>query len=568
MKYALLFILNFTIQFVSFAQWDKNTTPTYEELIAIYKKWDAEHKEIQLFEMGESDADFPLYLCVINGDKDSLSTFKKAQNNTTILINNAIHPGEPDGVNACLLYVENWIKAGKPIKNMPVLAIIPAYNVGGMLNRSSSSRANQEGPENYGFRGNNQNLDLNRDFIKMDSKNAKTFVKIYQALDPDVFVDTHVSNGADYQYTFTLITSLRERLTKSMYNLTYKQFLPDMTKNMKQKSWDWAPYVETKSETPESGIVAFNDLPRYASGYGSLFHALSVTVETHMLKPFPQRVKATYDFIEYLVSYTSTNAKDIEKQKLASIQESVTRDYFKFNYSLVEKADSILFKGFEFSYIPSEVTGLDRLKYDRTKPFTKYVPYYKTHQAKDSIKIPMYYFVQGSEVEIIERLKANGVQLYEVDDDFLSKEMKQLKINQFKSPNRPYEGHFPHNSTVSTEVPYSGDFLKGTVIISTGQKRRDFIISVLEPECEDSYFTWNFMDSYVQQKEYFSPYVFEDKAAELLKNNPELNKEFKQKQVNDPEFAKDDWAQLLWIYQHSPYFEEETFNRLPIFKVY
>lgn len=568
MKTLFLFLSLVFIPEILFSQWDKNTTPTYQELIAIYQKWDAEHEEIQLFNMGESDADFPIYLCVINGDKDSISTFKKAQNNTTILINNAIHPGEPDGVNACLLYIENWIKAGKSVKNMPVLAIIPAYNVGGMLNRSSSSRANQEGPENYGFRGNNQNLDLNRDFIKMDSKNAKTFVKIYQSLDPDVFVDTHVSNGADYQYTFTLITSLRERLTKSMYNLTYKQFLPDMTKNMKRKSWDWAPYVETKGETPESGIVAFNDLPRYASGYGSLFHALSVTVETHMLKSFPQRVKATYDFIEYLISYTSKNAKDIEKLKLASIKESLTKNYFNFNYSLVEKADSLLFKGYEFSYIPSEVTGLDRLKYDRTKPFTKNIPYYKTYQANDSIEIPMYYLIQGSEVEIIERLKANGVQLYEIDNDFLSKELKQLKITQFKSPNRPYEGHFPHNSTKSTEVPFTGEFLKGSVIVSTGQKRRDFIISVLEPECEDSYFTWNFMDSYVQQKEYFSPYVFEDKAAELLKNNPSLSKEFKEKQVADPEFAKDDWAQLLWIYQHSPYFEEETFNRLPIFKVY
>lgn len=568
MKTLFLFLSLVFIPEVLISQWDKNTTPTYKELISIYQKWDAEHDEIQLFEMGESDADLPIYLCVINGGKDSLSTFKKAQNNTTILINNAIHPGEPDGVNACLLYIENWIKSGKPTINMPVLAIIPAYNIGGMLNRSSSSRANQEGPENYGFRGNNQNLDLNRDFIKMDSKNAETFVKIYQALDPDVFVDTHVSNGADYQYTFTLITSLRERLTNSMYNLTYKQFLPDMTKNMKKKSWDWAPYVETKGETPESGIVAFNDLPRYASGYGSLFHALSLTVETHMLKPFPQRVKATYDFIEYLVNYTSKNAKDIEKLKLASIQESLSKTYFKYNYSLVEKADSIQFKGFEYSYIPSEVTGLDRLKYDQTKPFTKNIPYYKTHRAKDSIEIPMYYFVQGSEVEIIERLKANGVQLYEVGNDFLSKEMKQLKITQYKSPNRPYEGHFPHNSTQSSEVNFTGQFLKGTVIISTGQKRRDFIISVLEPEYEDSYFTWNFMDSYVQQKEYFSPYVFEDKAAELLKNNPSLNKEFKEKQTTDLEFAKDEWSQLLWIYQRSPYFEEETFNRLPIFKVY
>ncbi len=569
MKFTfLIFIFSFCVPFYSTCQWNQNETPTYEELISIYKKWDRENVEIQLFEMGESDSDFPIYLCVLNAGTDSISTFNKAKTGTTLLINNAIHPGEPDGVNACLLLIQSWIENGKPTAQMPLVAIIPAYNVGGMMNRSTSSRANQEGPNEYGFRGNNQNLDLNRDFIKMDSKNAKTFVEIYHALDPDVFVDTHVSNGADYQYTFTLITSLRERLAKSMYKLTYEQFLPDMTKNMKKKGWDWAPYVETKDETPESGIIAFNDLPRYASGFGSLFHALSFTVETHMLKPFPQRVKATQDFLEYLVNYTFKNALEIEKAKMLSIEESLENSHYYYNFKLEEKADSIEFLGYEHSYIPSLVTGQNRLKYDREKPFKKHIPFFKSYVSTNSLTIPLFYLVNGSENEIIDRLKTNGVEMQTYEQFIDGVDYKQLKIEEFKSPNRPYEGHFPHTSTVSSEKPFEGKLVKGSVLISTQQAKRNFIVSVLEPTCEDSYFTWNFLDSYIQQKEYFSPYVFEDKAAEILKNNKDLNDLFQAKRIADAEFAKDDWAQLLWIYQRSVYFEEGTFNSLPIYKIY
>ena len=177
-----------SVCFLSFSQYDGNTSPTYPELIKYYQDMAAKHKEIELYAMGESDYGLPIYLCVINGAGDSLKTFEKAKKETTVLINNAIHPGEPDGVNACILWIEEWIKQGKKLDHLPVLAIIPAYNVGGMMNRSSSSRANQEGPEEYGFRGNAQNLDLNRDFIKMDSKNMETFASIYQGLNPDFFL--------------------------------------------------------------------------------------------------------------------------------------------------------------------------------------------------------------------------------------------------------------------------------------------------------------------------------------------------------------------------------------------
>lgn len=549
-----------------FSQWSENTSPTYPELIDHLKKLDKQHKEVELYAMGQSDYGLPIYVCIVNGAQDSLRTFEKARNETTILINNAIHAGEPDGINACLIWLDNWIKSGKKTKGLPVVSFIPAYNVGGMMNRSTNSRANQNGPEEYGFRGNAQNLDLNRDFIKMDSENAFTFATLYHALDPDVFVDTHVSNGADYQYTLTYISSMKERLAPSIGNLTYNELIPVLTEKLKSKNWDLFPYVELMKETPEDGIHMFNDLPRYAMGYASLFDALSFTVETHMLKAFPQRVRSTHDFIAELIIWMVDNKSNIEKSRTEAREYWKQQDYFYFKHTLTDKKDSILFKGFEHSYPLSPVTGLPRLKYHQDRPYEKYIPFYQTYAANDSIKVPQY-IVLGSQTNgILERLNGNHIEYSLLKKDTVI-EISRERVRNFKSAGKPYEGHFYHSEILSDYEQIAVQFKKGDLLIPLDQKGRNFILSTLVSRAEDSYFRWNFFDSYLQQKEYFSPYVFEEKAVEILNQKPWLKEELEVLKAGSQQFRESQWDQLFFIYKNSDLFEE-TYNLLPIFMKY
>lgn len=549
--------------FSSHSQWTENQSPSYPELITYLEKLDAQHKEIELYAMGPSEYGLPIYLCIINGAQDSTKTMAKACKETTILINNAIHAGEPDGINACLIWLDNWIKGGKKTKNLPVIALIPAYNVGGMMHRGTSSRANQNGPEEYGFRGNAQNLDLNRDFIKMDSRNAFTFAKIYHALNPDVFIDTHVSNGADYQYTLTYIASMRERMAPGLGTLLYESMIPALTSKLKDKKWDLFPYVELVGETPEKGIHAFNDLPRYAMGYAALFDALSFTIETHMLKPFPERVKATHDMIDEVIQWTDKNRMSIEDERSQAANYWREQTQFKFNYSLTEEKDSIRFKGFEHSYPLSEITGLSRLKYHQDRPFEQFIPHYKTYEAKDSAFIPTAFIVGAQCRDIIDRLDANGIQYSVFQKDTLI-QLGQERVVSFKSLTRPYEGHFYH-SEVTTEVEKAVvEFKAGDVVVRLNQPGRNYLLSTLTPQAEDSYFRWNFMDSYMQQKEYFSSYVFEDRALEILAENPWLKKELETLKAASKEFRESQNDQLYFIYKNSAYFEDHL-NVLPIF---
>ena len=561
--YLLLFAIIFSNVY-SQEKWRGNTTPTYSELINHLKKISSLHSEVELYNMGPSDYGLPIYLCIVNGAKDSTNTFKKAREETTILFNNAIHPGEPDGINACLIWLDELLNNNKSIKNFPVVAFIPAYNIAGMLNRSSNSRANQNGPNEYGFRGNAQNLDLNRDFIKMDSENSFTFAKIFQALDPDVFVDNHVSNGADYQYVLTYISSLRERMAPSLNSIIYDNLLPNLTNAIKENhKIDLFPYVYLKGKTPNEGIVSFNDLPRYAMGYASLFHSLSFTVETHMLKPFPERVEATLAFMEELINWTLLNKVLIEIARVEARKFVTEAPYLKYNYVTSSKRDSIIFKGYQHSFPIHKVTGLSRLMYDTNKPYIKYVPFYNSSVANDSVQLPKFYYITAQEKDVVERLLANKVKMTKMLQDTIMN-LGVYKVVDFAASKKPYEGHYKLKNVKVQRNQEPVQLKKGDYVLNSNQDAALFIHSVLQPELEDAYLTWNFFDSYLQQKEYFSSYVFIDKIEEILNNDIELKRQYELKKKEDKSFASSEWDQLYFIYKRSKYFEK-SYNRLPIY---
>jgi len=177
-------------------------TATYLQTIDFYIQLAKEFPEINMQTIGETDSGHPLHIVTFNFDSEF--NFRKiGEEKIVMLINNGIHPGESDGIDATMLLFRDLATGKKVAPKNTVLVTIPIYNVGGALNRNSSTRANQNGPKSYGFRGNAKNYDLNRDFIKSDTKNARTFAEIFHLVKPDIFIDNHVSNGADYQYVLT-----------------------------------------------------------------------------------------------------------------------------------------------------------------------------------------------------------------------------------------------------------------------------------------------------------------------------------------------------------------------------
>ena len=545
----------------------QNTTATYQEAIDFYKKLGAAYPQLQLKEWGSTDAGHPLHVAVLSKYETFDAGEIQRQNKRIIFINNAIHPGEPEGVDATMMLVRDYLQ--KPdlqyfLENV-VLVVIPYYNIGGGLNRGCCSRANQNGPDEYGFRGNAKNLDLNRDFIKCDSKNAQTFNQIFNHWQPDVFIDNHTSNGADYTYTITMLTTQEDKLGPVLGKYVREDLLPVLYRKMAERNWEMTPYVNVWGSTPDQGIPGFNDSPRYGSGYGAIHHCISFVPETHMLKPYPDRLRATYAFMDLVVREVNIRANEIGKIRQHAIADYQTQNTIPIDWEIDRtKADTIIFKGYEGKYKTSEVTGLDRLYYDRSAPFEKEINYWNHFKPTIEIDKPYAYIIPQAYSEIIERLKWNGVEIKQLTENIYP-DLEMYYIKNYKDRST-YEGHYLHYQVEVEKKEMSWQYYKGDYVIFTDQPAIRYIMETLEPQGPDSFFAWNFFDGILGQKEGFSAYVFEDMAAQFLKENPTIKKEMEEIKKSDPEFAKNMWMQLGWVYSKTPYYEK-TLNLYPVGRI-
>ncbi len=543
-----------------------NQSPPYHEIIQWWQKLDAQSGKVKMLTMGMSDAGFPLHLVVVahNGDNNFENIHKN--NKRVILVNNGIHPGEPDGIDASMLLVRDIVINKINLPDNIVLAIIPVYNIGGCLNRSAFYRVDQNGPEEFGFRGNSQNLDLNRDFIKCDSKEARSFAEIFHLTDPDVFIDNHVSNGADYQHIMTLLSSQHSKLGGVMGEYLNKTFEPAIYSLMKEKKYDLVPYVSFGGNTPDAGMTAYFDGPRYSSGYATLWHCFAFVPETHMLKSYEQRVNATYALMKSFIEFTAKNSDEIKQVRDQTKASVKTQTSFPVSWSVNRnKFDEITFKGYEAGRKPSNISGQPRLYYDRTRPYEKQIKYFNFFEAKTTIKKPEAYIIPQGWWKVIELLKINKVQMRSFPKDTVLT-VEGYHIDDFKTASRPYEMHHLNSEVKLSSSSQSIKFRKGDWFIPMSQAANRFLMEVLEPQADDSYFAWNYFDGILGQKEGYSSYAFEDIAEQYLKENPAVNAKLEQRRATDSAFARNGSAQLNFVYQNSPYYEPDHL-RYPVFRV-
>ncbi len=548
-----------------FEKGNGNQTCTYEECIAWYQQLDHKFEEVKMLTYGNTSVGKPLHLVVISKDKIFLPEEIRRSNKRIYLINNGIHPGEPDGIDASMMFARDVLmeEALNKILGHVVIIIIPVYNVSGMLNRASFSRVNQNGPEEYGFRGTAQHYDLNRDFVKCDSKEAQSFTQIFREWQPEIFVDTHVSNGADYQYTMTLIPTQPDKLQPVLSAYQEKTLLPDLFNAMKKAGFEMTPYVNCMGESPDSGIVQFLETPRFSTGYAALFNCIGMMPETHMLKAYEPRVRSTYRLLEEVGNIVNRDFEQIGINKKKADEAVALQKEFALNWTLDENKFNLLsFKGYAAKHKMSEVSGLQRLYYDTLEPFEKEIKYFNHYAAGDIAVAPYAYIIPQGWEKVTDRLTWNGVLMKRLAKDTLLS-VNVYYLEDYTTGDRAFEGHYLHaNVKVRSEVQQLA-YYKGDYVLFPDQFANRYIVEMLEPQGVDSYFAWNFFDAVLMEKEYFSDYVFEDLAAALLQKDSLLKAALEERKKADAAFAKSAEAQLYFIYTHSRY-HEKAFRRYPV----
>ncbi|MBZ4034764.1 M14 family metallopeptidase [Flavobacterium sp. 17A] len=574
MKLFTIFISLFTLSLFAqnnkkydtfFEKGNGNQSASYQETIAYFKMLAADFPTIQMKEMGWTDSGEPLHMITFNAD--AAFDFDKIQKTKAVLfVNNGIHAGEPDGIDATMQFYRDLATGKMKAPKNTVLVTIPVYNIGGALNRNSTTRANQDGPEIYGFRGNARNYDLNRDLMKSDTRNTKSFVEIFHKINADVFIDNHVSNGSDYQYKLTYIMTQHNKLGTVLGDFMNNEMMPALVKDLQKKKIETTPYVDSFKDTPDKGFGQFVDSPRYTTGYTSLFNTIGFVVETHMLKKYAERVKMTYEYMKTTMDFTDANYQKIKELRVKNLEQFQPKKKYTLQWEMDStKTTKFTFLGYEAGYKKSEATTGDRLYYDRSKPYKKDVPYIKEFKSQKEVVIPSAYIIPRGYWNIIELLKNNNISFRQFKNDTVV-EVESYRIADFKTVPSAYEGHYLHRNTTITSKMVKMNFAKGDYYVPTNQKGVKYLLEAFEPEGVDSFFNWNFFDAILQQKEHYSEYIFEDTAAQLLKDNPTLKAELETKKQNDREFAKSAEAQLNWIYKHSVYYEK-AHMQYPVYRL-
>lgn len=552
-------------------KYEQNYTPTYDEVIEMYQLLDKNYSNAVLLEIGKTDVGKPLHLFVINNEPVFEPDKIRKSGKSVLLINNGIHPGEPEGIDASLEFADNMLRnkdgmAG--ILENTVVIIIPVYNIGGHLNRSAFNRSGQTTPYETGFRGNAKNLDLNRDFTKCDSENAKSFSRLYRDWNPDIFLDTHTTNGSVHQYTITLIPPSPNLFPPAMENFIRNRFIPDIYAKMKEGEYELIPYVSFMFRDPKLGINMTQEGPRFSSGFASLFHSYGMMTENHVYKNFPDRVKSVYQFICALAEFTAENSDEIKQSRKKGVEESISAKRYPVTFQLdTTKYQMIEFKGYETDMNQiSPVSGLKRFGYDQSKPYTEKIRFFDTYNITQDLEIPEYYILPQGYNKIIERLDLAGVNYFRLKNDSLIKVTVDY-IDEFTSPPRPYNGHYFHNKITTHSEMQEIVYFKGDLLIPVRQDKIKYLLEMLEPKAGDSFFRWNFFDNILDQREYFSSYGFEENAMKYLNEHAEFKAEFEKKRKEDKEFASNHRAQLAYIYNNTEW-HEKTFKRYPVGKIY
>jgi hypothetical protein len=553
-----------------FERGNGNQTTTWQDCIAWYQALAQRHPQVlRFFEIGRTDAGFPLHAGVVSADGVFDRERLHADQRPIFFNNNGIHPGEPEGIDVCMALVRDFCTQPERLAALgrTVFLFIPVYNVDGCLNRASGSRVNQDGPEQFGFRGNALHLDLNRDFIKCDSLAAQAFNRFFAEWDPDVMVDTHTSNGADYPYTMTLIATQPDKLGGELGSFLRSRMLPALYAGMEARGWPMCPYVNPLKDTPDSGLVDFLETPRFSTGYAALHQTIGFMPETHMLKPFADRYHAMRALVETSLAFTVEEGSAIHQLRRRARGADRHRASWPVHWRPDLSNPSVFrFRGYEARYEPSRLGSYQRLRYDRNAVWERDIPWYDRTRAEVTVSAPRAYLISQAWRGVIERLEWNGVQMDRLDAA-RDVDGEHLRIVSVQSRPAAYEGHMFHDDVETESMPGVLRASAGDVLVPLDQPRARYVVETLEPQGHDSFFRWGFFNSVLEKKEAYSDYVFEDHALALLDEEPALRALFEAWATAHPECLSSQEAVLDFIFAHCERYAEPGWRRYPVFRV-
>ncbi len=555
---------------------DFRTTPRYAETLAYARRLAAAApRQVRIETFGKSGEGRDLVAVIASKDGVFDPAALHRAGRPIVLVQNAIHAGEMDGKDASLALLRDIVvtKEKAALLERAVLVVIPIYNVDGHERFAPHNRINQNGPEETGWRTQARNLNLNRDYMKAEAPETRGFLKLWNRWLPDLFVDTHVTDGADFQYDTTYGIDTGPDVFPAIAEWNRKVLAPHLETSVGAAGQVIGPFVNLKDDTdPARGLRLGQDQPRFSTGYINLQNRPAVLLETHMLKDFRTRVRGSYEFLRALLEVVNRDAGRLIEMNRAADAATVAagrRHDAEARFPLRLESDGttepFLFRGYRSKATKSEISGARRIEYTK-EPIEITVPRQIALKVALAVAPPLAYIVPAQWAPVIEALQAHGLRLRETARPWEG----EVDTYRCEGPiwhGRPFEGRqvlFPpgeggggSGATPGTCAPVRArlSFPAGSAVVPLDQRAARVAIHLLEPQAPDSLLAWGVFNAVFERKEYAEPYVMESLARDMLARAPLLKEEFERRLEEDQEFAASPEARLDFFYRRSPWWD-------------
>lgn len=545
-----------------------NKTPGYVETIDFCQRLADFSPIITMSNFGTSAQGRNLPFLI--ADKDGLSDPQmiRESGRIIVLIQACIHPGESEGKDAGLMLLRDLAVPSIASANGNLVSIldrvsilfIPIFNVDGHERFGPFNRINQNGPDEMGWRVTANNLNLNRDFLKADAPEMRAWLTFFNFWLPEFFIDTHTTDGADYQYALTYLVETFGDMDEGLTQWSKENFIPRLERGMEKSGYPVFPYVDFRNwHDPRSGLISEVAPPMLSQGYTALRNRPGLLIETHMLKPYQVRVSATY---ACLVSSLGILSEEVEKLKTLEQRADAfvmgpdfLKTAFPLQFQTIEN-DSVMvpFRGYDYTLEKSSISGGSWFNYS-DRPAVMNLPWFNHCQPVFSVNLPQAYIIPAEWQNVIRLLEVHGIRIKRLE----TAQKVPISTYRFKNPKwqvNPYEGHHPLTQLDYDEISEVREFPAGSAVVEVSQQAARIIAHLLEPKGNGSLVYWGFFDAVFEQKEYAENYVLEKMAVSMLNNDPLVKAEFEEKKATDTLFAKNPQQILYWFYAKSPYIDQ------------
>lgn len=551
-------------------------TPRYAETVDYCKLLADVSPMVHYTTFGVSPEGRDLPLLIVDKEGATSPDEIRKRGKSILLVEACIHSGEPDGKDAGLMWIRDMVIHQKDLEILDRVSIlfIPIFNVDGHENFSAQNRINQNGPEELGTRVTGQFINLNRDFLKADGPEMRQWLHLYNQWMPELFIDIHVTNGADFQYVLTYsMETYSTYLEEGLRKWTFDVFETSLNKQMEEVGYPIFPYFSFRDyNKPESGILLEIYDPRYSQGYAAARNRVGLLVENHIYKPYKQRVLATIELLKASARIMAENYSSLQQaiheadQKVAS--ETFRKEPMALAFKPVNR-DSVMvdFLSWERDTVKSDLSGADWVRHNYEKPKTVHTSVITSYEPTITVQLPEAYLFMPQWKDAIELLDLHNVKYTKIETP------QRVKVQTYRYTGatfsrRQSEGRIPVQTTFTTQEE---ELLcpAGALLIDMNQPSARVAAWMLEPMAPGSLTYWGFFNQVVQAPGEFwigLPYM-EVKGRELLEKDPALRKEFEEKKVADPSFASDPQAILGFFYEKVKKTSEQNMEIHPAWRV-